>query len=284
MHGHEVIQFIKDLWRELQKDNVFNGAASLAFFLLLSIFPAAIILISLFPYLPVPHLQQAIIDLLYQTLPEQSAALFEGTVRQVVAQKKGGLLTFSFLFLLWSASTGIYAVIQQINIAYDVKDRRPFWKVHGTAILLMLLILILVVSALSLVIFGGVIQSWVASLIGWSSALLAFFAFMRWVIIASFLLLSFALIYHFGPDVRQKFQFISPGSLIGIILIALASMGFRFYISSFGNYGATYGSLGAMIILMLWLYLASSVLLIGSEINALIDQRRRKHMGADTIS
>jgi membrane protein len=267
------IKFWRDLWNEVMDDDVFNGAAAMAFFLLLSIFPATIFLISLIPYLSVPHLQQAIMDLLHQVLPEQSAKLFEGTVKQVVADKKGGLLTFGIVFTLWSASTGIYAIMQQLNITYDAKERRPFWKVRGTAILLTFLFIILVIGSLSLVIFGGVIQSWMAALIGWSKPLLLFFATLRWIIIAFFLLLGLAVIYRFGPDTNQRFNLISPGNSTGAALIALASFGFRLYVSSFGNYNATYGSLGAMIILMLWLYLTGVSLLIGSEINALIAKR-----------
>jgi membrane protein len=275
MRPRDIKRFAKELWHEIQDDNVLNGAAVLAFFLLLSIFPAAIFLLSLMPYLPIPHLQQATMDLLHQMLPEQSATLFEGTVKQAVAQKNGRVLTFGFLFLLWSASTGIYAVIQQLNITYDAKESRPWWKVKGMSILLMLLFLVIVIVALSLVIFGGVVQSWIAGLIGWSTALRTLFASLRWIILAAFGLLGFSVIYYFGPDTDQRFRLISPGSLVGIILIAAGSIGFRFYISNFGNYGATYGSLAAMIILILWLYLTSIMLLVGSEINALLEQNRR---------
>jgi membrane protein len=276
MGNSGALRFLKDLWREVLDDDIFNGAAALAFFLLLSIFPAAIFIISLIPYLHIPHLMQAITDLLHQVLPAQSANLLEGTVRQVVAQKKGGLLTFGFLFTIWSASTGIHAVIEQINIAYDVKDQRPYWKVRGMAILLTFVFPLLVIIALSLAILGGAIQAWLATLVGWSGALLLFFATLRWIIIATFLLLGFAVIYYFGPYVKQRFQFISAGGIIGGLLVVLASLGLRFYISNFGNYNATYGSLGAFIILMLWLYLAGIALLVGCEINALKERRHAK--------
>jgi membrane protein len=270
------IDFAKELWRRIEDDHVLNGAAALAYFLLLAIFPAAIFVLSLLPYLSIPHLQQAVMDLLHQVLPQQSANLFEGTVRHVASQKSGGLLTFGVLFTLWSASTGVYAIMQQLNMAYEARERRPFWKARGTAILLMLLFIVLVIASLSLVIFGGVVQSWLASTIGWSRPLLIFFATLRWIIIGASLLLGLAVIYRFGPDVNVKFRFISPGNVVGATLIALASIGFRFYVSKFGNYSATYGSLGAMIILMLWLYLTGIAVLAGSEINAILglDQTR----------
>jgi membrane protein len=269
-----LINFSKHLWRQIQDDQVFNGAGALAYFLLLAIFPAAIFILSLLPYLSIPHLQQAIMDLLHQVLPQQSATLFEGTVRHVVSERQGGLLTFGLLFMLWSASTGMYAIIQQLNVAYGATDRRPYWKVEGTAILLVLVFVLLLIGSLSLAIFGGVVQSRLASVIGWSRPLLILFATLRWIIIGISLLLGIATIYRFGPDVNVKFRFISPGNVVGAILIAVVSIGVRFYVLEFGNYSATYGSLGAMIILMLWLYLAGIALLVGCEINAILRLER----------
>lgn len=266
-------RFLKELWQALQDDHVFNGAAAVAFFVMLSIFPAAIFLISLIPYLPIPNLHQAILDLLYQVIPDQSATLLEGVVVQVISQKEGGWLTFSFLLMIWAASGGFFAAMEQMNIVYGVAERRPFWKVRAIAALLLFLFFSLLIGALSLAIFGGVIQSRLAALLGWSRPLLAFFAVLRWVILAAFLLLGLALMYHWGPNVHRKFRLLSPGGFAGAGLIALASLGFQFYIRHFSDYSATYGSLGAMIILMLWLYLASVALLVGSEINALTENR-----------
>lgn len=271
-----MVDFARELWREIQDDHLFDGAAVLAYFFLLAVFPAAILVLSLLPYLAIPHLQQAILDLLQQVLPEQSANFFEVTIRYVASKRTGGLLTFGLIFTLWSASTGIYAIMEQLNVVYDVKEGRPFWKARGTAILLMLLFALLAIGSLSLVIFGGVVQSWLASIIGWGRPLLIFFATLRWIIIAIGLLLALAATYRFGPDVNHKFRFISPGNMVAATLIALASIGFRFYVSKFGNYNATYGNLAAMIILMLWMYMTGIAVLVGCEIDAML---RRRSLG-----
>jgi membrane protein len=278
------MDFTRDLWREIQDDHVLDRAAILAFYFLLAIFPAAIFALSLLPFLSIPHLQQAILDLLHQALPEQSANLFEETVRYVASGRTDGLLTFGLIFTLWSASTGVYAIVEQLNVVYGVKDRRPFWKARGTAILLLVFFVLLEIGSLSLVIFGGVVQSWLASIVGWSRPLLVFFATLRWIIIAVALLLALAVTYWFGPDVNLKFRFISPGNVVAATLIAIASIGFRFYVSKFGNYNATYGNLAAMIILMLWMYTAGIALLVGCEINAILhphksDQSELNHSG-----
>ncbi|MBI5544847.1 MAG: YihY/virulence factor BrkB family protein [Deltaproteobacteria bacterium] len=267
-------RFAKDLKGEISDDNVSNGAAALAYYLMLSVFPAAIFLLSLLPYLPIPNVDTALMDLLRQALPGEAASLFTGVVQQVTSQRRGGLLSVGLLLTLWAASNGLYAIMQQLNITYDVKEGRPFWKTRGLALMLTLLFFILVVGAFALVVFGGVVQSWAEASLGASSALLFGFAALRWVIIALALLLGFALIYYLGPDVEQRFRFVSPGSVVGVLLLAGASVVFRLYVANFGKYSATYGSLGAVIILLLWLYIAGWVLLLGSEINALVEHYR----------
>ncbi len=264
------LAFARHLWREVQDNDVLDGAAVLAFFFVLAVFPAVIFVLSLLPSLSIPHLQQAILDLLYQILPEQSANLFQVTIQYVTARGSKGMLTFGLIFALWSGSTGAYAIMEQLNVISNVTERRPFWKVRGIAILLMLFFTLLMIGSLSLAIFGGVVQSWMASIFGWSRPLRVFFATLRWIILAAALLFGLAVVYRFGPDKEARFRFISPGSTAAAILIALFSMGFRFYVSTFANYGATYGSLTAIIILMLWMYLAGIALLVGWEINKIL--------------
>jgi membrane protein len=257
------------LWNKFQEDHILDGAAVLAFFFVLAVFPAAIFVLSLLPSLSIPHLQEAILDLLKEVLPEQSASLFQGAVLRAASEGRGRLLTFGFIFTLWSSSSGVSAIMDQLNGIYRATERRPYWKAKGIAILFVIFSALLGIGSLSLVIFSGGVQSWLASIIGWSQPLRIFFASLRWIILVAALLLALALTYRFGPDVDAKFRFISPGNTVAAILVALASIGFRIYVSTFGNYSATYGSLAAIIILMLWMYLAGIALLVGCEINTL---------------
>ncbi len=266
------MDFAVGLGREIYDDNIVDGGAVLAFYFLLAVFPAGIFVLTLLPYLSIPHLQQAIMDLLQQVLPQQSANLFEGTIQYVRAEGRGGLLTFGLLFTLWSGSSGVYAVIEQLNAMWGVKELRPFWKARGIAMLLMVFLAALTIGALSLVIFGGAVQGWLAARLGWSRALLIFFATVRWVILAAALLFALAVAYWCGPEGKVKFRFISPGNVVAAALIALASVGFQIYVLRFGNYNATYGSLAAMIVLMMWMYLAGIALLVGGEINKVLHQ------------
>lgn len=264
-------QFWRDLSAEITKDNVFNGAAALAFYLTLSIFPAFIVIMSVLPYLPVQNVDEAIMDLLHDAMPGEAAELLQGTVAEVTQQQRGGLLSFGILFTLWTVSTGMYAIMQQLNITYDVKEARSFVKARAVALVLSVVFVALVVGAFTLIVLGGVAESWLVAMMGENELLVLAFRVFRWIMIVGGLLLGFALIYRYAPNVEQRFRFITPGAILGVVLLIVASLGFTIYITNFGDYSATYGSIGAVIILMLWLYIAGLVVLVGSEVNALIE-------------
>lgn len=264
-------QFARELAHEVQEDDVFNGAAALGFYLTLAIFPAMVFLMAAIPYLPIPHVDQAIMDALRQTLPATAADMLSGVVKEVTSQERGGLLSLGLLGALWATSTGMYAVMQQLNVSYDVKESRGFLKARAVAIGLSLLFIVLVLGAFSLIVAGGMLQDWLGARFGLSQPLLTVFVVFRWVMIVAGLTLAFALIYYLAPNVKQKFAFITPGSVLGVLMLMGASLGFAWYAQNIGDYDATYGSIGAVIILMLWLYIAGLSILFGSQINALIE-------------
>ena len=162
-------------------------------------------------------------------------------------------------------------MMRQLNISYDVEEARSFVRARATAIVLSLLFGGLVLGAFSLVVLGGVIEEWMGELLGYSDAVVAAFEVFRWVVICLSLLIGLALIYCFAPNVRRQLRFIVPGSIFGTVVLILASLAFSFYVGNFADYSATYGSIGAVIVLMLWLYIAGLVILVGSEINALLE-------------
>jgi membrane protein len=280
-------KFFTDLKNEVKEDNISNGAAALAYYLTLAIFPALILLLSLLPYLPIAQVDQAILDSLREIMPPEAVNMLMGIMNDVISHKSGGLLSIGALGTLWAASNGTYAVMQQLNITYDVEERRPFLKSRATAVGLTILVGLLVIVAFSSIVLGGKIQTWMDSSLGLGPVVGVFFALLRWAIILAAFLLAFALTYYYGPDVEQSFKFITPGSVCGVIVLIGASVLFRYYVTNFGDYSATYGSIGAVIILMLWLYIAGIVVLLGSEINALVEhysaggkQKGEKRLGA----
>jgi membrane protein len=266
-------QFLKELYQETVDDDILNGAAVLGFYLMLAIFPAMIFVLAVIPYLPIANVDLAIMNLLRQALPASAAEMFTGVVQEVTQEQHGGLLSFGLLAALWATSTGMYAIMQQLNITYGVREGRGFLRARLVAVSLSLLFVVLVLGGFSLIVLGGQIQAWLSARFGIDAALLAFFTVFRWVVILAALLLAFSLIYHLAPNVKQRFRFITAGSVVGVVVLLVASLAFTWYTQSIGNYAATYGSVGAVIVLMLWLFIAGLAVLFGSEINVLIERR-----------
>lgn len=274
LHGLDLKAFGKELLAKSKKDRIPNGGAALAFYWMLALFPAAIFVLTLLPYMPVQHLDQAIMDLLKQAMPGDAAGMFETTVKNVVSNRKAGLMSFGLLLTVWSASAGLYAVMQELDVVHGIEETRPFWKVRGIAILLTLASVVLVVGALALAIAGGALQSWLGHAFGFSSALLILFAVVRWILIGGALLLALALVYHFGPAQKQRrFALLTPGTVAGTAALAVAALAFKLYVTSFGSYDKTYGSLGAVIALLMWLFVTGVVLLFGAEVDVLARRR-----------
>lgn len=266
-------QFLKALYQETQDDNILNGAAVLGFYLMLAIFPAMIFVLAIIPYLPIENVDQAIMNLLRQALPSSASDMFTGVVQEVTQEQRGGLLSFGLLAALWATSSGMYAIMQQLNITYGVKEGRGFLRARLVAISLSLLFVVLVLGGFSLIVLGDQIQDWLGARFGIGGALLALFTAFRWLVILGALLLAFSFIYYLAPNVQSKFTFITAGSVVGVALLLVASLAFAWYTQSIGNYAATYGSVGAVIVLMLWLFIAGLAILFGSEINMLIERR-----------
>lgn len=268
------INFSKRLLAEVQRDRVSNAAAALAFYMMLAVFPAAIFGLSLLPYLPIPHLSEAIFDLLQQLMPDSAAQLFTGTVHRIASERNSGLLSFGLLFAIWSASSGVNALMQQLNVVYGVEEDRSFLRARAVALLLTLLFFVLTVVAFGLVIFGGVLQSWLADYLGWSPVLRAVFAVFRWAVIALALVSALALVYRLAPNAKHPMRILRAGEIVAALGFLGASLGFKLYVAYFGSYDSTYGSLGAVIVLLLWMFIVGFVILLGGEINDMLYRER----------
>ncbi len=268
------LSFLRDLYRSAHEHDVFTGAAALAYYFFLAIFPALIFLLSLIPFLPfATDLYNYLMTLIRETLPAEGADVLAKTVAEVTIQKRGGLLSLGGIMTLWAASAGMYALMRQLNSASGIQDSRPFWKVRGVSVLLTLILSVLILLAFVLMIFGGVMTAWLDELLHFGRPLLAVFSVFQWIVSILALLTGFALIFHFGPDTRNRLRFLSPGAVTGALVALFASSLFRLYVQSFADYAVTYGSIGAVIVLMLWLYIMALVTLIGYEINLVAERR-----------
>ena len=269
--GLSITQLVKRVAHEIVADDITGYAAQLAYYFLFSLFPFLLFLTALLGYVPIPNLMEKIMALVGAVLPGAALQLMEDNVRELITNQKSGLLSFGILVALWSASSAISAISDALNRAYGVKEGRPYWKVQGTAILLTLGLAFFAPTAMILLIFGPQIGGFIAGKVGLGSVFHIFWEVVRWPVILFFLTFTMALLYYFTPDVEQDWKWITPGAVFTVIGWILVSLGFGFYVDHFGAYNKTYGTIGAVIILLTWMYLSGMLLLIGGEINAEIE-------------
>lgn len=264
----------KRVWSEIQEDNVFGRAAELSYYFLLALFPFLIFLTSVIGLVlgSGTGTRHALFDYLARIMPPSAFQLLDNTMREVSASSSGGKLSFGVVAALWAASNGLSAITATLNTAYDLKESRPWWKQRLIAIALTIALSILIILVLVLIVAGGHIADWLASTYGLGAVFPMAWKIIQWPFVLGCMILAFALIYYFAPDFReQSWQWLTPGAAIGVVLWLLVSIAFRVYLSFFDSYSATYGSLGAVIILMLWLYFTGTAVLIGGEVNSEIE-------------
>jgi len=266
---------VKELGRrvvhEVQEDDCLGRAAQLAYYFLFALFPFFLVLTTLLGYLPVPNLLDRLLETLAQMLPGEALQLVQDNVRELVTNRRGGLLSLGLLAALWTSSSALTAIMDGLNRAYDVEEGRPFWKVRLMAILLTVGLSAFIIVSLILLTFGPQIGGWIADKVNLGDAFQMAWNILRWPVIVGLLILAMALIYYLAPDVEQAWQWITPGSVVAVVGWLLASLGFSFYVNNFGSYNATYGSIGAVIVLLTWMYVSGLFILIGGEINAEIE-------------
>lgn len=262
-----LIDYVKALMEKYKKDNVPLLAAAQAYYYLLAIVPLLVTSFAVLPYFKLDV--NEVMTFLDRYLPSGIASTFEENIISLVQTPKGGLLTIGIIGTLWAASSGVVAFMRSTNAAYEVEETRSFIVVRLTALLLTIGLVFAFAIALLLPVFGSVIISFLKPLLGMSQAFVMILQLIRWIV--SILVISVVLLvlYRFAPNQKLSFKHILPGAFIASLLWLVISFGFSFYVSNFGNYSATYGSLGGMIILMIWFFLTGMILMIGAEINVL---------------
>jgi len=269
--GLRVTDLVRRVIHEIQDDDCLGRAAQLAYYFLFALFPFFLVLTTLLGFLPLPNLMDRLMEMLGQMLPGDALRLVQENVYDLFTNPRGGLLSFGILAALWTSSSALTAIIDGLNRAYDVQEGRPYWKVRGMAILLTVGLSVFIIASLVLLTFGPQIGGWIADQVGLGRVFQVAWNALRWPVIVGLIVLAMALIYYLGPDVEQRWQWITPGSLVAVIGWLLASLGFSFYVNNFGSYNAAYGSIGAVIVLLTWMYVSGFFVLLGGEINAEIE-------------
>jgi membrane protein len=261
----------KRVYRKILADNCFGQAAQLAYYFLFALFPFLLFLTTLLAYIPVPQLLDQIMNLLTRALPGEALSLVQDHVHTLVSQQRSGLLSFGIIAALWTASSAILAIADGINHAYDVEESRPWWKVRGMAMLLVIGLSLFMIAATVLLIFGPQLGSWIANGVGLGEVFALTWNIARWPVSIVLLMFGLALLYYVAPDAKQSWRWVTPGSVVVVVGWIITSLGFSYYVTNFASYNATYGSIGTVIVLLTWLYLIGVFILIGGEVNAAFD-------------
>src|ERR1700724_224493 len=262
--------FKEALWltyEDIGKNHSLQSAASLAFFFVLSLFPALIFLSAVVAYLPVPDLFNQALALLARFLPADAMGLVRRVLADVVSPNKGAFLSLDILRTLWAASGGFAATIEALNIAYDVKDDRPFWKTRPLAVGLAFLTGTLLLVALSVMAVGPRFGGWLAGRVHLSGLFVLLWPYIHWTVAVGFTILAIEALYFLAPNVKQRFRATLPGAVVAVGCWIGLSYLLGIYFRHFGNFNKTYGTLGAAVALMVWLYWTGFAMLVGAELN-----------------
>ncbi len=276
--GRGVIGFLKQLKNEYSQDNVSVFATALAYRFFLALFPFFIFLAALSGFVTsMLHVQNPagqILDTLGKALPSNAAQLLTDQITAVITSRNPGLLTFGVIGTIWSASSGVTSLMASMNRAYDVPETRKWWQKYSLAVSLTVLAGAFVIVAFVLLISGLLYATEILRAVGISNGFVrGLITWVRWPVIIGLLMITMAFLYWVCPNTGLPFKLMSPGAVVFTVVWLAATWLFGFYVSNFGSYNATYGALGAVVVILVWLYMSSLLMLLGAEVNAIVDER-----------
>ena len=269
----------KRVWAAMDRNDISSTASELAYNFVFSIFPALFVLLTIFGFFVGQHseLQQTLFSYLAQVLPPDAAKLVTQTVTQVAQASGSGKLTFGLVFALWSASQGTSGMMSGLNRSYEIHESRPYYKSKAISIGLTIALAAMVTLALAFILFGGNIAQALGNKYGLADVTVTAWRVIQWILAIALMAFAFALVYYYGPDVKeQHWYWITPGSLLGVALWLAVSFAFREYLKFFNSYNKMYGSLGGAMILLMWFWVTGLAFLVGGEINAEIEHAAAK--------
>ncbi|HEX6292050.1 MAG TPA: YihY/virulence factor BrkB family protein [Herpetosiphonaceae bacterium] len=269
-HGLRVSTLAMRSVRDFLADNMLTYAAALAYHVLFAIFPFIIFLVALLGFLNLSDFFDWLLEQAQYVVPEQAMDSVSRVIAELRREDSGQILSFGIILALWSASVGVRSTMHALNMAYDVDESRPAWKLYPLSIIYTIGLAAMLILAIGLMMVGPRLMTWLAALIGFDYVVVMFWTWLRWPVAVYLLMLATAIVYYVAPNVEQPFRLITPGSVLSVIIWIVASLGFGYYVRNFVDYSVTYGSFGAVIVLLLYFYISAAVLLFGAEVNAVI--------------
>ena len=279
---------LKATVQEFIRDDALGLAAQLAYYLILALFPFILFLVAVLDAFgsSSPQFVNELFDYLRRIMPAQVFDLIETYTERTLRNEDTapGLLSVGILGTVWAASGAFSALINALNRAYDVQETRPFWKVKGIAILMTLGLSVLILGGVLLLIAGPSIGETIAEVFTLGDEFVVVWNVARWPAALLFMVATVALLFYFAPDAGQPFRWITPGGFVGIALWVLASLAFNVYLSSdFNTYDKTYGSIGTVIVLLLYLYISSLTIFFGATLNATLVRIKEEVSGEQIL-
>lgn len=262
----------------IQKGAITNRAAALSFNFFLAIFPALLFFFSLIPYIPIADFQDSLLDLLEEFIPEKVWTTVEGTIFDIVKRPQGGVLSIGFLMAMYFSTNSVTSMMEAFNQTYHSIETRSAIRQRLVAIGLVFLFSFLVIIAIALITFGPMALNWLEKVgVLTDNVAIVMLTAGKWIITLALLFFAFSILFYFAPSRKLRFRFISAGSTITTLLFIAASIGFNYYVNNFAKYNTLYGSIGTLIIFMLWIYFNAIIILLGFELNASISVARKNH-------
>ena len=264
-------ELVKRTAKEFIADGCLDLAAQLSYYFFLALFPALLFLLGLASFFSLGSISDQVVDALRTFMPADVLKILEDQILVISNADDGGIMTIGFAGALWSSSAAITSIVGSLNRAYDIEEARPWWKVRLIAIGLTLGLAVLVIVSFALVMAGPTLAETLASRLGLGSVFEWTWKIVQWPLIVALISLAIGFVYYFGPDAEQEWEWITPGAITATMLWLLASLAFKVYVSQFADYNAAYGTIGGIILFLLWFYISGLAVLVGAEMNAEIE-------------
>ncbi len=272
------------VWWELGKrvvglsrqHDILSRAAQLGYYFLFAFFPALLGLTAVVGQLPLKPIFPRLIKYLQRFLPQESLLVVQDHLHQITQESGSGVFSLSLLGAIVAASWGMLAIMDTLNSVYNIKESRPIWKSLVTAVFLTIGAAVFVIVSITLILVGESLSQWIAEFVGLSWVFTFWWKVLQWPITFVFMLLAADLIYYYAPNVKHAWQWISPGSVLAVSLWIVVSLAFKFYVEQLMNYNLVYGSITGVIVLMVWFYISGLILLLGGELNAILESEKLK--------
>lgn len=257
-------------FKGLGKGGITRRASAMSFTFFLAVFPSILFFFTLIPYIPIKGFQDTLMNMIQGVLPEDSYRAALSTLEDIIRRQHSGLLSFGFIAALFFAANGIVAIMDAFNESIHVTETRSFLRQWMMALILVMILSVLIITAISITTLGSTLLHYLIREHILSSKYLVILSVTRWIITTALYFFIISFLYYYAPAKHQRYRFISAGSTFATILLILTSLGFNYYIGHFTQYNKLYGSIGALIIILVWIYINAIVLLLGFELDASI--------------